>query len=82
MEDLKPCPFCGAKIEPVICHIEDNPRYWANGLWFLNNTHEDYCIFKYSDLFGDNHFGKAIDGEPTKLLIEWGLRWNRRTNDV
>ena len=76
--ELKPCPFCG---EPIIPFIAENER-WSNGLWFLEDTHKENCVFRFNELFGYFHFGRAEDGKPTKELIEFAAKWNRRTNDV
>ena len=75
---LEPCPFCGAKINAFICNKKDCPEFWANGLWFLEDNHQDYCFLKYNELFGSAHFGKAVDGKPTETLLEYADKWNRR----
>lgn len=79
--ELKPCPFCGAEIHPFICNNPE-PTYWANGLWFLEDTHKDKCPLKNNDLFGGFHFGKAHNGEPSESLIRFAAKWNRRATDV
>lgn len=76
---FSPCPFCGAKIEPVICNRGEG--YWANGLWFIDNTHDKDCPLYLNNLFGYVHFGKAEDGKPTKELAEFAKKWNRRENE-
>lgn len=71
------CPFCGAEIIPFICKSQE-PRYWANGLWFLENTHDSTCPLCHNELFGELHFGRADNGEPTDSLRNFAKKWNRR----
>ena len=41
---LKPCPFCGAKMEAFILRSKVNPNYWANEHWFLRDNHDEKCF--------------------------------------
>lgn len=74
---MKPCPFCGAKMEAFIYkgHV---PEYWANEHWFLRDNHDEKCFLSQNDMFGYAHFGKAENGKPTAELLEFVEKWNRR----
>lgn len=75
---LKPCPFCGAEIEAFIFRSKVNPNYWANEHWFLRDNHDEKCFLHLNEMFGYAHFGKAENGKPTKTLLEFVEKWNRR----
>lgn len=75
---MKPCPFCGAKMEAYILHSKVNPNYWANEHWFLRDNHDEKCFLSQNDMFGYAHFGKAENGKPTKTLLEFVEKWNWR----
>lgn len=75
---MKPCPFCGAKMKAYILHSKVNPEYWANEHWFLRDNHDEQCFLSQNDMFGYAHFGKAENGKPTKTLLEFVEKWNRR----
>lgn len=78
MIELKPCPFCGAKITPFIFKDEDKPAFWRNNLWFFDNMHSQDCFLKYDPFFDESHFGEAENGEPTEILLKYIDKWNRR----
>lgn len=75
---LKPCPFCGEKMEAYIFRSKVNPNCWSNGHWFLRDNHDEKCFLHLNEMFGYAHFGKAEDGEPTAELLEFVEKWNRR----
>ena len=73
MEELKPCPFCGAV-----------PRlYWEPwkeisptcGIYVLEADHKDSCYI--SHINGMNLTGRT-SASNKKCLIDW---WNRRASD-
>ena len=75
---MKPCPFCGAKMEAFIFRSKVNPKHCANEYWCLRDNHDEECFLDHNEMFGYRHFGKAVDGEPTAELLEFIEKWNRR----
>lgn len=80
MNDLKPCPFCGA-YPRLYCDITDwkgkpvykpNPNGYRPTMYVLKSSHKIGCFIRHMD--GTNEDGRMTACNAT-VLIE---KWNRR----
>ena len=63
MPELKPCPFCGNKVE-IAYSIEN----WPYGIW----CHRCHMIVKWSDIKDGKKFTSGM------IYEQLAERWNRR----
>lgn len=77
MEQLKPCPFCGGKVDLMAIGGEPYPPTYRVDLNNVTKLSDDICYVHCSKCNSNWHKERRIDSFPFDTIEAW----NRRVND-